>query len=297
MIALPSPVATILGALAGEVRRSGGRAWLVGGAVRDALLGRAPLDLDVAVEAPTGTVTAVAAALAANGWVPVAVHGRFGTATVRSPEGLRLDLASTREERYPEPGALPVVTAGVPIERDLGRRDFAIHAMAIPVGASGPEEPLLDPFSGERDLAARRIRLLHERSLADDPTRVFRAARYAARFGFELDPGFLPALRVAEESGSFVRISGDRLRRAFREVLSEENRGVAFGILARLGVPSLVVGGWSVSEEAAEARPGTASLEEAWGRILASAPGDLRSRIAERLRFSRALRRATGCPA
>lgn len=296
MIVLPPPVPSVLGALAGEVAAEGGRAWLVGGAVRDAILGRVPLDLDVAVEGLSGTTSVVAAALRGRGWVCSAEHDRFGTATFRSPEGLRVDLASTRSEKYPEPGALPVVTPGVAIEEDLRRRDFTIHAMAAPLGPEGPAASLLDPWGGEGDLRDRTIRLLHDRSLADDPTRAFRAARYAARLGFGLDSGFARALRIAFEGGSFARVSGDRLRRVLGEVLAEENRAVALAMLDRLGVPSLLVEGWSIGAGTIASLGAPSSPEEAWGRLLAGQPGEMRERVAGRLKFSRALRRAAGCP-
>ena len=296
MIALPLPVSRLLGVVAGEARAAGGRAWLVGGAVRDALLGREPLDLDVAVEAAPGAVAAVAGALGNRGWTRSAEHDRFGTATIRAPEGVRVDLASTRSETYPEPGSLPVVSPGVAIEADLGRRDFAIHAMAVPLGPDGPAAPLLDPWGGEADLRDRTIRLLHGRSLADDPTRVFRAARYAARLGFELDAGFPSALGVAAGSGAFARISGDRLRRSFAEVLAEENRVDALTILARLGVPALVVEGWAIGEGTLALLRDPGSSEASWGRLLADQPGEVRAKIADRLSFSRGLRRSAGCP-
>lgn len=296
MIVLPPPVPSVLGALAGEVAAAGGRAWLVGGAVRDALLGRAPLDLDVAVEGPPGATAAVAAALVRRGWARSAEHDRFGTATVRSPGDLRVDLASTRSETYPEPGSLPIVTPGVAMEEDLGRRDFTIHAMAVPLGPDGPGTPLLDPWCGHRDLRDRAIRLLHGRSLADDPTRAFRAARYAARLGFDLDGGFPDALRVASDRGAFARVSGDRLRRALGEVLEEENRSVALAILDRLGVPSLVVENWSIDAGTIASLGSPSSRDEAWGRLLSAGTTELRERVARRLNFSRALRRIAGCP-
>lgn len=296
MITLPVAVSTHLGALAGEVRLAGGRAWIVGGAVRDALLGRTPLDFDVAVEGERGTVSRATSALGAGGWVAEAVHDRFDTATVRGPHGLKADLAATRSERYPEPGLLPVVTPGVTIEEDLGRRDFPIHAMAVPLGPDGPGPFLLDPWGGEADLRRRVLRLLHGRSLADDPTRVFRAARYAARLGFDLDAGFPDALAAAAESGAFARISGDRLRRALSELLAEENRAVALSILDRLGVPSLVVDGWEIGAGTIASFEIPGPPAEPWATLLARETGEVRERVAARLNFSRALRRAAGCP-
>ncbi len=181
-------------------------------------------------------------------------------------------------------------------EEDLGRRDFTIHAMAVPLGPDGPGTPLLDPWCGHRDLRDRAIRLLHGRSLADDPTRAFRAARYAARLGFDLDGGFPDALRVASDRGAFARVSGDRLRRALGEVLEEENRSVALAILDRLGVPSLVVENWSIDAGTIASLGSPSSRDEAWGRLLSAGTTELRERVARRLNFSRALRRIAGCP-
>ncbi|MBK8598694.1 MAG: CCA tRNA nucleotidyltransferase [Holophagales bacterium] len=265
--------------------------------MRDLLLVRQPIDVDIAVEGPVLSVAVVVSALAAEtGWGVEALHERFGTARLRGPDGTRIDVAATREEEYPHPGALPVVKTGVPILQDLGRRDFTVHAMAFRLSDAGIGPSLIDPFLGENDLRLRRLRLLHDGSLADDPTRVFRAARYAARLGFETDPGFQEALRRGVASGAFERISGDRLRRALQETLSEENRGMAVEILGRLGIFAVLVEGWEVPDAVARKLSEARGPEEAWTSLLSSVPPSLRERIAARLNFSRAFRRATGFP-
>lgn len=289
--------APLLSTIGRFARTAGSDGYLVGGAARDLLLRRSPVDLDVAVEGPVRSVTSLVSALAAEaGWSVEARHERFGTARLRGPDGTGIDIAATREETYPFPGALPVVSTGVSIQKDLGRRDFTVHAMAFRLSDAGVEPRLLDPFGGEIDLESRCLRLLHEGSLADDPTRVFRAARYAARLGFEVDPGFAEALRRGIESGSFVRISGDRLRRSLQEVLSEQNRGMAVEILARYGVFDVLVEGWVVPVAVARDLSGIPGPEVAWVRLLSPASPSLRERVASRLNFSRALRRAVGCP-
>lgn len=285
----------LLGAAASAACGAGAVPWLVGGAVRDALLGRPPLDLDVAVEGPPDAVARMAASLEGSGWRREALHREFGTATLRAPSGQRVDLAATREEHYPYPGALPVVRVGAAIARDLARRDFGIHAMALPVEEAGAGAALLDPYGGEEDLGLRRIRLLHGGSLADDPTRVFRAARYAARLGFELDGEFPAAMERASSAGAFARISGDRLRRALGELLSEQNRRVAVDLLDRLGVPSAIVDGWSFAAVRLEAPEAGEAAGDAWNALLAPSPPEVRARVAARLSFSRALRRVAGC--
>lgn len=287
--------ADLLAGLRDEAETGGAAIHLVGGAVRDALLGRAPVDLDVAVEGPLAALPPLCRALRDRGWAQEALHERFGTATLRAPTGEKVDLAVTREETYPHPGSLPLVRPGAPIARDLARRDFTIHAMALPVGPRGAVGSLLDPFGGREDLRRGRLRLLHEGSLADDPTRAFRAARYAARLGLELDAGFPGALRRSVEAGAFARISGDRLRRALHELLSEENRSVALALLVRLGVPSAVVGGWEVDAETVRDLGRATGADSAWARLLSGSAPEVRERIAARLAFSRALRRATGC--
>lgn len=290
-------IAPLLGQVGGAARTAGRHAYLVGGAVRDLLLRRPTADVDIALEGTASEASSFVTVLCAEaGWSIEARHGRFGTATLHGPDGWRIDVAATREEHYPHPGALPVVRAGVPIARDLARRDFTIHAMAFRISDEGIEGALIDPSGGQRDLERQNLRLLHEGSLSDDPTRIFRAVRYAARLGFGLDPGFVVALRRAVEAGAFLRISGDRLRRAIQEVLSEENRGVAVELLGRLGVLNAVVEGWTVSLPVAGNLAGTSGPDEAWARLLAPAKPALRARIASRLNFSRALRRATECP-
>src|SRR4051794_7438973 len=141
--------------------------YLVGGAVRDLLLGRGRADIDLVVE---GDAAALAAQLGAD----VVSHERFATAKV-GLAGHEIDIAAARSETYPDPGALPVVEPAAGIEADLARRDFTINAMAVPLR----EEPwLIDPYGGGADLEAGLLRVLHERSFADDPTRALRAARY-----------------------------------------------------------------------------------------------------------------------
>jgi tRNA nucleotidyltransferase (CCA-adding enzyme) len=160
--------------------------YLVGGAVRDLLLGRTPVGLDVAVE---GDAAEVARRL---GGEPLE-HERFMTVATHL-DGTQLDLTSTRAESYPHPGALPeVLPAG--LTEDLARRDFSVNAMAVPLQG---EAELIDPQHGAPDLEAGLLRVLHDRSFIDDPTRALRAARYAARLGFALEPETAKLLRDAD---------------------------------------------------------------------------------------------------
>jgi tRNA nucleotidyltransferase (CCA-adding enzyme) len=202
--------------------------YVVGGAVRDQLLGRGRADLDLVV---VGDAGALARALGAT---PVE-HERFATAKVEL-DGREVDLATARTETYAEPGALPVVAPAASIEEDLGRRDFSVNAMAVPVEG---EMRLVDPHGGREDLGGGLLRVLHERSFEDDPTRAIRAARYAARFGFELEAGTEALIREAD----LGTVSEDRRRAELRRLAGEESAPRGFELLAGWGLARLRDGG------------------------------------------------------
>ncbi len=213
--------------------------------MRDLLLRLPVRDLDLAYE---GDAAALARDVAEGLGASARVHGRFGTATVETPAGERLDFAATRRERYASAGALPQVEPAA-IADDLARRDFTVNAMAIEI-APGRGRSLIDPFGGRRDLALRRIRILHPGSFRDDPTRAYRAARYANRLRFSVEPATRRAAAAAVEAGIFDRISGDRRRREIALLFSEPKRAEAVRRLARLGLPATL-------SPALDARPRT----------------------------------------
>jgi tRNA nucleotidyltransferase (CCA-adding enzyme) len=156
---------------------------LVGGAVRDLLLGgRTPQELDLVAERDgPGVARRLAAALGGE----FRVHAAFATATVQTPDLLRIDVATARAEEYPRPGALPVVRAGT-LQEDMGRRDFTVNAIAVGISPDRRGTVHRAPQALE-DLEAGRLRVLHGRSFSDDPTRLLRLARYAARLRFTVD--------------------------------------------------------------------------------------------------------------
>jgi tRNA nucleotidyltransferase (CCA-adding enzyme) len=231
--------------------------YLVGGAVRDLLLGAGrSANLDLVVEGD-------AAALAARLGAEVLEHERFGTATVRL-DGLEVDVAAARTETYAHPGALPEVAPGPGIEADLARRDFTVNAMAVPLG----EPRLVDPLGGLADLEAGRLRVLHERSFLDDPTRALRAARYASRLGFELEPATEELLRATD----LATVSADRRDAELLRLAAEARAPRGFELLAGWGLVELRPGGVELSGAVAEL------LEEPrWSGI---APLDLSVRAA-----------------
>jgi tRNA nucleotidyltransferase (CCA-adding enzyme) len=220
------------------VREAGGDpVYLVGGAVRDLLLGRGRADIDL-------VVVGDAAALAARWGAEVVSHERFATAKVRL-DGHELDIASARSESYPHPGALPVVEPSARLEEDLGRRDFTINAMAISLNGEGR---LVDPYGGQADLARKRLRILHPRSFEDDPTRAIRAARYAARFGFELEPETEALLRRTD----LGTVSADRRDAELARLAAEPQAPRGFGLLGEWGLAELREGGEDLADAAAE---------------------------------------------
>ena len=204
--------------------------YLVGGAVRDLLLGSPSADLDLAVEADA---RATAEALAERLGGVVVAHERFDTATVRL-DWLAVDVVQTRTESYPTPGALPVVAPST-LAADLRRRDFTINAMAVAL--RGDElGHLHDPYGGRRDLERRFVRVLHDRSFLDDPTRIVRAARYETRLGFQMDPDTERLAREAVAIGAMKTLSGDRFRVAFFLLLAEHDAPSALARLRELEV-------------------------------------------------------------
>ena len=206
--------------------------YLVGGAVRDLLRGERALDLDVAVE---DDATAVARTLAARVGGDARLHERFGTATVRGP-GLAVDLATTRRERYVRPGALPEVEPAS-LDEDLARRDFAINAMAV--WLSGDElGRLIDPHGGREDLGAGSIRVLHEASFLDDPTRLLRAVRYETRLGLRMDRDTEALARAAIAGGALDTVSGHRIADELMDMLRELEVGRSVERMADLGLDS-----------------------------------------------------------
>jgi tRNA nucleotidyltransferase (CCA-adding enzyme) len=185
--------------------------YLVGGAVRDLLLGRGRADIDLAVE---GDPAALAGALGAE---PLVAHERFGTLKIEL-DGEEIDVAAARREAYAAPGALPKVELGAPIRTDLARRDFTVNAMAVPLAE--PRE-LLDPYDGQADLERGLLRVIHDGSFVDDPTRAIRAARYASRFGFGIEPHTRELLQEADLS----TVTSERRAAELRRLAGEE-RGV-----------------------------------------------------------------------
>lgn len=211
----------------------GSRAFAVGGVVRDAIRGAVPnhpRDLDVVVE---GDGLAVARLLAAETGGKLVEHRRFLTASIVDPKGRRVDIATARAESYEAPGALPHVRPAT-IDGDLRRRDFTVNAMAVEL--SSDSFCLVDPLGGRRDVPERRLRVLHPLSFVEDPTRLFRAARYAVRLGLTPDPWTVECRKLALELAPFDALSGARLMAELKLLLNETEPERALAMLGSDGV-------------------------------------------------------------
>ncbi len=205
-----------LGRLAGKYRT---RAFLVGGPVRDILLGRSGPDTDIAVESDAQKVGREIAARVHGRFV---FHSRFLTGTVTLPDSTHIDITQTRTETYSRPATLPRVKPAS-IENDLIRRDFTINALALEI-SPGNFGNLLDPHSGQQDLARRLVRILHPNSFIDDPTRIFRAIRFAIRFGFEIELETLRLMRNSIKQGCPALLTPERVLYELRLICSEPLR-------------------------------------------------------------------------
>lgn len=228
--ALPQGDLALLRSIGDRAAEVGLPLYLVGGSVRDLLLGRAVKDLDLVVEGDASLLAFEAAKVLGG---EVVSYSRFGTATVKL-DGRRLDLATARREVYTRPGALPRVSPGTILE-DLGRRDFSINAMALSLTSPRFGE-LLDIYGGMKDLQSGLVRVLHDRSFIDDATRILRAIRYEQRLGFRLETQTKRLLLQALKAGMMDTISGDRIRRELELILKEEHPYPPLLRAARLGV-------------------------------------------------------------
>jgi tRNA nucleotidyltransferase (CCA-adding enzyme) len=215
------------------------KVYLVGGAVRDLLLGGAPIDLDLAVE---GDAVALASSLGGE----IQVHDRFGTSTVIL-DGFSYDIARTRRETYAEPGALPDVEPA-PLVVDLRRRDFTVNAIALALAGDSAGELAAVPAALE-DLDARRLRVLHDRSFIDDPTRLLRLVRYATRLRFEIEAHTRALADAAISAGALRTLSGSRIGAELRLLAREPDPVRALAGLRLLGLDTAIHPGFGLHDE------------------------------------------------
>lgn len=206
--------------------------FLVGGAVRDLMLGFIQFDFDLMVE---HDAAGAAAAIAERVPGKVLEYPQFLTANFSADDGsLNVDIATARTETYERPGAMPKVTAATP-EEDLARRDFTVNAMALAIWADRFGE-LHEYADASSDLMARLLRVTHDASFIDDPTRLLRLLRYGARLGFTAEPHTEELARQAVAAGAMKTISGGRIRDELIDLLAERSAVVALESMYSLGL-------------------------------------------------------------
>jgi tRNA nucleotidyltransferase (CCA-adding enzyme) len=275
-------------------------AFVVGGVVRDLLLGIANLDMDVVVdeEAPA---FADEAARSLGG--SVKAHTRFGTAILVLPGGRKVDLATARSEVYERPGALPTVSTGTILD-DLRRRDFTINSMAVRLNANA-FGTLIDHFGGEADLEAGVLRVITDRSFDDDPTRILRGVRFAARFSYRFEERTERLLREAIGRDALSTVSGERLMNEIALILSEPDPRPALERMISWEILQAIHPDWSLDravgaafEELRRLLPGDdrapgADEVEPWhvyfGAMIEPLPPESRTRLLKRLKAGRRL--------
>lgn len=247
---LPQELLELVQNISAQADKLGQRVYLVGGVVRDLLLGYPNFDLDLVIE---GDAVKLAQQIAEASQTKLVTYSRFGTANL-SYGNFTLDMATARDETYAKPGALPTVTPGT-LSDDLSRRDFSINSMAISLAPNNYGE-LLDPYQGKSDLERRLIRILQPDSFCDDATRILRAIRYEQRLGFKLETQTARLLK--RDISMLDAISGDRIRHELELILREKYPEFVFKRLDELGIlqrinPSLKGDGW-IAEKFDKAR-------------------------------------------
>lgn len=216
---------------AGLADEAGLELYAVGGCARDWALGRTSADIDFLLSGDAAPVV--------DGMEKAYGGSRqkfspFLTVRFFDAAGRRLDFARFRKEIYAKPAALPTVSEAASAQEDLKRRDFACNAMAVRLNGHAPFA-LLDPYGGMDDIKAGLVRVLHAKSFEDDPTRVYRAARFAGRFGWRLEPGTLELARAAVRGGFPALLSRERLRNELVKILNEADPLPALELLKELG--------------------------------------------------------------
>jgi tRNA nucleotidyltransferase (CCA-adding enzyme) len=229
--ALLAAIATLPGAAAlnAALHTIDAPVHLVGGAVRDLLIGVPPRELDVVVEGDPAPLLSVLGAAQRSD------HERFATATVQLQDGATIDVARARAERYPQPGALPEVDPA-PLAIDLHRRDTTLNAIAIDLRTGAVQAPATALI----DLQSRVLRVLHPASFVDDPTRLWRLVRHEVRFGADWDPVTWHLAQAAIRAGALDTVSHQRLASELRLALREPDPIGALAAAARLGLPPRV---------------------------------------------------------
>lgn len=227
MTVIPEELTPFLSAIGTYAQRAGLRAWVVGGAVRDFYLKRPTLDVDLTFDQAQETVVGFCIRRWGGSKKKFA---QFGTYQVKLDKNLKLDLARLRTEEYPHPGWLPVVSFTTDMKEDLFRRDFTVNAWALSILPDSFGQSV-DPYGAQKDIDKGIIRILHPHSFLDDPTRMFRAVRFAGRFGWQLAPKTKQLLLDAADNEYPLLVSRTRQARELMKILQEDNIKPIFDLM------------------------------------------------------------------
>lgn len=251
-VSVPKAYKDILLAIGAYAQKLGTRAWLVGGAVRDFYLKKDTLDIDLTFE---GNVEPLANLCVRRWGGSKHKFSQFGTYRVELDNGLKLDLVRARKETYPQPAVLPVVSPSN-VKDDLFRRDFTVNAWAVSIWPQNFAESY-DPFGAQADIDAGLIRILHAKSFLDDPTRLFRALRFAGRFGWALAPQTETLLKQAVQEQYPLLLTRERVCREFIKILEEKHPEPVFQLLEQYKLNDFIYPGlkWTDSLRRAKTMP------------------------------------------
>lgn len=273
----------------------GMKAYIVGGFVRDLLLGRPNFDLDVVIE---GDGVIFMKSMEADG-CKISIHQRFQTGTIVFPDNRRVDIATARREFYEFPVAQPTV-ASDSLKHDLYRRDFTVNAMAISLSEDN-WGVLVDYFGGRRDIRQKKLKMLHNLSFVEDPTRVFRGIRLEQRLHFTLEENTLRLLKSCVRGGFLNLLSGLRVKSELEFILREARPYRAVRRLQALGIWENLFPGLEMGPTALNLMRRLAvflrrlyrdlpSMEESWLSFLAAlvveSPDDFQHSVMDRLNLS-----------
>ncbi len=225
----PKPYKEYLAAIGEYAHKLGLQAWIVGGAVRDFYLQKSTLDIDLVF---TGNQESVAGFCVKKWGGEKKKFSQFGTFRVHLENGLKLDLVRARKEEYPYPGVLPQVTFSTDMKDDLFRRDFTVNAWCFSILPQSFGKSY-DPFGAQKDIDAGVVRILHDKSFLDDPTRMYRAVRFAGRFGWRLAPKTERLLLEAVKGEYPLLLTRERFCREFLKTLEEKNAKEIFSLMEK----------------------------------------------------------------
>ncbi len=228
---LPNNIVDLIKYVGQHADHENASAYLVGGVVRDLLLKKENFDLDIVIE--INAIDFAETFSKVNGFLFVK-HPKFMTATVNIDKNIHIDFVTARKESYTKPGALPDVVPST-IEDDLFRRDFTINAMALVINDSNFGK-IVDFYQGQKDLEDKIIRVFHEQSFVDDPTRILRAIRFEQRFDFKMDDNTEKAMEIALSEPVIMSVTPIRYFEEFKKICVEPRAASCFRRLADIGM-------------------------------------------------------------